>query len=216
MSHRFATLLALLTLGGCGSDDFDSGSGSKTLLVNATVDYEGGGAAARVTVRRAGNDVTDATVKIFGEGDELALHHDGDGVYRGNLAGWQGSYALKVTAGPNGEDHLTASVTAPDPPVLTRPEPGIAFDVRAAEGGMVDVRWSGDHAMRIRVRTKEYDPGFTEDGGRVLIASTYFKEDRQELRLDRENFVDLAGGAPGSKLTVSFESKTDLIILNPF
>jgi hypothetical protein len=216
MSYRIAILVAV-SLGSCGDDDdFDPGRGSGTLLVSAAVEYEGGGASARVSVVRAGNGVGDATVRVFGGDEEISLRHDGGGIYRGSLAGWRGRYALSVSAGPDGEDHLTASLAAPDPPVLTQPAPGIAFDPRLAEGGMVEVRWSGDRAMRIRVRTNDYDPGFTDDAGRVLIASTFFEEDRQELRLERENHVDLAGGAPGSRLTTSIESKHQLIILNPF
>lgn len=203
-------------IGACGDDGTSAGRGSQTLLVDAQVDYEDGGASARISVRRAGQSVGDAIVTLRSELGDVALVHEGNGVYRGRQAGWMGLYGIVVRAGANGADHLDGALAAPEPAVLIRPTPDVAFDPHLAERGVIELAWAGDRADRIRVKTKEYDPGYVDDQGSVLVSNTYFIESHQEVSLRRENAVVLAGGTPGSELRARVETKTELNLLNPF
>lgn len=214
MNERFSFVLlcASVALFACGSDSgdvgTDPGDGSRTLLVEADVAHDGGAAKLSVRVRRAGADVTDAIVMADGEFGEVALAHVGNGEYRAVQAGWASWYGIRVEAG---QDWLEGAIESPEPALLRSPEG--AFDPHA--GPVVTLAWSGELAHRVRVRSKDFE-WEGPDEGRLDVPSTIFVEPSQELEIRRENFTPLAGGAPGSSLSSRIESKTDLIVVNPF
>lgn len=209
--------LALTVLAACGGDDDvdgNAGDGSGTLLVNAEISSDGEDAEISVDVSRDGQDIADADVLVgVDEGDDLVLVHVGDGEYRADHAGWSGSYSIEVTAG---DDWLDGSLDAPSLPVITDPSPIEAFDPHEAEDGVVVVVWDGDGAaMSARVRTRDFE-WEGEDTGTIEVPATVFEEEDQEVEVRRQNEIALEGGAPGSSLSVSSQSKTDLIVVNPY
>jgi len=208
--RRMLMLLAICA--GC-ADDTDAGGGTRTLSVRASVEEEGGNAHFRVDVERAGADVTDAVVVMSSALGDVTLIHAGGGVYLATGAGWSGSYALMVNAG---EDSLHGSIATPASPSLLAPAPSVAFDPHLADRGVVVVRWSGDHAMSVQVKTKDFEYGPAPDEGSVTIPAAMFVEDVQKIEIERENEIALAGGIAGSTLSARTQSKTDVIVVNPF
>lgn len=216
---RFANLafLAAAFLAACGGDDFGNsvGSGTRTLLVDGEVSYEGGGAQMRVTVLRAGQPVLDASVTMESDLGLITLAHQGGGEYTGVQAGWGVGYALAVDAG---DDSLRGSVDAPDPVRIESPDPTVAFDPHTVDGGLVHVVWAGDRATQARVKTKDFDMLLAPDEGEIDIPATFFQDDTQDIEIERRNLVDLGsgGGAPGSSLSAEYKDKVRVIVTNPF
>ncbi|HEU5059884.1 MAG TPA: hypothetical protein VFU21_25310 [Kofleriaceae bacterium] len=214
----FATALPLAAA--CGGDDDvagpvdgESGDGTGALLVRAHIDSDEGGAEIEVSVERDGQDVTDAEVVIGTDGADVVLDWDGEeGRYRGFDGEWSGWYSIEVTAG---DDWLDGGLEAPDRPTLIAPDPSEAFDPHQAEDGVVVVTWDGDLAMSVRVKTKDFEWSGADEGG-LEIPAVMFEDEEQEIEIDRENEIDLAGGAPGSALSVETGAKARLIVLNPY
>ena len=217
MTSKVVRVMAVAWLWACGGDDdtfvdSDPGDGSGTLRVEASIENDGDGGDFQVRVDRAGEDVNDADVVIsYVDGDEtLALEGGGD--YRGGHAGWSDSYAIDVTAG---DDWLDGAIEAPELPELVEPSPTEAFDPHDAEDGVVVVSWDGAAAMSVRVKTKDFE-WQGDDTGSLEIPATAFEEEDQEIEISRRNSIDLAGGSPGSELTVSAKTKLRLIVVNPY
>ncbi len=200
----------------CGSDGggTDPGGGTITLQVEGDFEYGRGDQATdlSVRVRRDGVDVTDATVVVSNDLGELTLVHAGGGDYVGVQPGWGSYYALRVTAG---EDSLHGSIDAPALVDITSPDATVALDPQTADGGVVIVRWSGDLAEEIWVKTKDFDYR-GEDKGRLEIPATVFQDNDQDLEVGRQNRVVLAGGVAGSRLSAECDDKVTLIVVNPF
>jgi len=212
----FAFILPLATA--CGDDDVagpvdgESGDGTGALLVRAHIDSEEGGAELDVSVERDGQEVNDAEVVIGTDGADVLLERDGDGRYRGFDGEWSGWYTIEVTAG---DDWLDGGLEAPDRPSLIDPDPSEAFDPHQAEDGVVMVTWDGDFAMSVRVRTRDFEWSGADEGG-VEVPAVMFEEEEQEIEISRENEIDLAGGAPGSSLSVETGARTRVIVVNPY
>src|SRR5262245_23967722 len=138
----FASLLVVL---GCGDDSGnDSGGGTGTLLVTASISMqEGGDSDIDVRVRRAGTSVLDALVRISSGRGDVGLIHDGFGVYRGTQNGYGGTYRLSVLSGT---DELHGAIEAPQAAVLRTPDPTKVLDPRAEADGVVTVSWGGERA----------------------------------------------------------------------
>lgn len=208
------SFLFVMVTAACGSDgsSTDPGSGTKTLVVEAKIDYEAG-ADIDVHVRRAGADVVDAVVKVTSNLGNLTLTYDGGGTYKGNQAGWAKYFAIEVTAGP---DALEASIAAPQPALLTQPDIRVPFDAQQAEA--VLFRWDADRADLVRIKTEKFEtlPEYVEDTGSYMIQATAFVKDEQEVKLKRRNSLTLAGGAPGSTLTAEFEDEFTVLVSNPY
>lgn len=217
-THLRVLALFLPLAAACGDDDVagpvdgDRGDGSGALLVRAHIDSDEGGADFDVEVTRDGQDVSDAEVVIGTDDRDVVLNYDGDGDYVGGDDIWSGYYTIEVTAG---DDWLDGGLEAPDRPNIVDPDPAEAFDPHDAEDGVVVVTWDGDLAMSVRVRTRDFEWSGADEGG-VEIPAVMFEEEDQEIEISRENEIDLAGGAPGSLLSVEREATTDLIVVNPF
>jgi phage tail sheath gpL-like len=209
------TLVALVGAPACGSDSAtDPGTGTQTLAVQGTMtrNADDDTASLHVNVQRAGVRVDDAMVTVHSERGDVTLTHDGSGDYVGVQAGWAGSYRLEVAAGA---DRLEGSIRAPELMTLLSPDPTTAIDAHAAVNGVVTLRWSGEAADSIRVRSKDFDYEGTDEG-HVDMAAAQLKESSQEVELRRENSVALAGGVPGSTLSASCRGNFTLIVVNPF
>ena len=206
-----AVLLTSLTA--CGGDGTSAGTGTRTLLVTASINDHDGNASVRVTVERAGRTVTDAAVTIEGDRAGTALVQTDSGTYAATLPGWAGVYTLRVASGP---DHLEGSIVAPQPAPITAPTPTVAFDPHLAPGGLVQLRWAGALADTVEVKSKEFEWGPTADPGQLTIAATVFIESSQEVKVSRQNSTPLAGGVAGSVLTAGLTTTTDLLVLNPY
>lgn len=209
------TLLGVVGAAACGSDSgTDPGTGTHTLAVQgqASRDAENDTASLRVSVQRAGVRVSDAVVTMRSELGDVTLTLDGNGDYVGEQAGWASNYRLEVTAGT---DRLSGAIHAPEVMTLLSPDPTVAIDAQAAVNGVVTLRWSGESADSIRVKSKDFEYQGTDEG-HVDMAAAQLKESSQELELRRQNSVSLAGGLPGSTLSASCRSNFTLIVVNPF
>jgi hypothetical protein len=198
----------------CGSDGSatNPGTGTKTLVVEAKIDYEAG-ADFDVRVRRAGQDVTDAVVTITSNRGEVLLTHDGGGDYIGAQTGWGNYFALDVKAGP---DALEGSIAAPQSVTLVQPDMRVPFDARQAES--VRFRWDAEPADFVRIKTEKFEtvPEYVEDTGSYMIVATAFVDTEQDVKIKRRNSVALAGGLPGSTLTADYEEKFQVLVTNPY
>lgn len=201
-----------LVCAGCGGTGNDPGDGSHTLEVHANVDIHDGGADFQVTVRRGAQDVSDATVVMTSGAGKAPLSADPKGHYHGNQSGASSYYAIDVKAG---NDWLNGSVAAPDPAPVTSPDPTKAFDPHAAPNGSVVLVWAGTTAGTVRVTTKDYHwQGL--DKGQLTIPATEFKDDHQDVNVQRTIQVPLAGGTSGSTLSAGVDTQTTLAVANPY
>jgi hypothetical protein len=211
-------LCALGLLAACGDDGGgnDSGGGSQTLLVQGSVgwDDEDGVAGMHVSVLRNGAGVNDATVTFRSDLGEVTLVRatDKNGEYYGSQVGWAGAYRLDVSAG---EDSLYGSIAAPEQMTLVSPESTEAIDAHALPDGVLTLRWSGDAADTIRVRSADFEYEGVDEG-HVDMPAIMLKESSQELRLRRDNSIGLAGGVDGSTLSASCGNDYTLIVVNPY
>jgi hypothetical protein len=176
------------------------------------VDHEDGAARIVVDVRRGGERVADAVVSVENDIGGMTLELDADGDYGGTQVGWGQGFFVRVEAG---EDYVEGTIAAPGVAELTSPDPTQAFDPHADEDGMIRVAWTGTLADEVSVKTKEFEWSGA-DTGEVLVPATLFVETSQEIKIRRENWVVLAGGAPGSQLAARSERKADVIVANPY
>ena len=206
--------LASICLVACGDGGVrsDPGGGTGTLLVRADVEVDGEGAGLRVTVDRNGQDVDDALVTIRSDGGDVTLPLVGGGEYRAEQAGWNDWYDLEVRAG---DDWLDGGIETPDLPIITDPSGDAPLDPHTVDGGQVRVAWTGEDAMTARVRVGDFEDRGADDG-EVMVPATAFNDGEMEISVRRENAVDLAGGASGSRLTAQADADARIFVTNPF
>jgi hypothetical protein len=208
-----ASTLALLAACGSNNGNTDPGGGSGTLLVLASASSEGGNAQFRVVVSKLGAAVSTATVVVTSDLGTTTLVQQPLGVYTGLGAGWAHSYTVTVTSG---DDNLHGTIDAPVAAIITAPNPAVAFDPHAAANGVVTIKWSGDAADTASVHTDNFDWGPEMDPGQLVVASSIFIDTSQDFRVDRQNKTILAGGIAGSQLTATIDTRTTLLVTNPF
>jgi hypothetical protein len=225
-------LLALVWFGvclaSCGTDDSglgrtNTGSGTGTLFVRATVDYESEDNVTRlaVDVGKGGQDLSGARVRITSDLGSLDLDSDGEGKYRARQFGWSGAgYVLEVVVvDANGKktDELWGSLTAPVRVEITSPDLTRPIDARMLPNDALVLAWKGPPSDRAEIRTKEFQPQpFSPDPLSVVIPASMFRESVQKLEVERQSSVALAGGLPGSTLTAQYRLKTSVIVQNPY
>jgi hypothetical protein len=108
-------------------------------------------------------------------------------------------------------------VVAPDPVRVTAPDLTRVVDARALPNNVLVLTWAAPGAESARVKLKDYDSGArTPDPLRVDIPATSLKEQADDLEIRRSNSIALAGGLPGSELSVEYKLKTTLFVMNPF
>ncbi|RMH41229.1 MAG: hypothetical protein D6689_11600 [Deltaproteobacteria bacterium] len=206
---------------GGGSGD-DLGSGTQTLVVTAAIEADNQIPNATdvndfttsfdVRVRRAGQDVADATVTVTSAAGAVTLAYSGDGRYRGAQVGYHEVYRLDVVAGD--DDVTGARVDGPDIHVITAPQPG-ALVPRSAD---LVVEWARDETAEVaEIETKEMDKVAIDDTGTFTVPAAILNQDDSEIKDDevriwRTNRLSPAGGAGGSSLSVTVRNEIDVLV----
>lgn len=192
------------------------GGGTKTLFVKAQAQSDGSsdGSWMALEIRdgsSSGSLITDAVVVLRGDKTgEFTLPWQGvnwgdfkAGSYFKSGLAWDSGWSLEVR---RGNDRLDARLEAPGMTVITEPIGGTTY--RRVDGVPLTVKWkddSGHRAMRVRVTLDKagFDRTLTEDP--VLLAiepNLLTAEDKEKVRVERWNEVELAGGTAGSSFKV--------------
>ncbi len=206
---RPLTLLSLVLLSACGATN--PGGGTRTLHVVARFESNGStpGTWARVTVRQGsgnGDHVANAEVALRGGrlGRQVLAFDDNARQYRLDDFAWDDALRLEVS---RGEDFLDGAIEAPGFTVITRPVAGTTY--RRADGPPLVVEWSDSmnrRAARVQVRLDKagIDTTLPQDGLELRVEPGELKvDDKEKVRVERSNQVDLAGGLPGSQLSAT-------------
>jgi hypothetical protein len=213
---RHILLASLVAACGATAPSSDPGTGTKTLLVTGHVDAEDGNATVSIHVERAGSPLATAAVTMSSElNAQTTLSSQGGGDYGATLPGWAESYHLVVSADA---DHLDGTIAAAANAPVLAPAPTVAFDPHNAPQGVVTVAWGGAAADTVHIKTKDFDYGPQAEpaASELAIAATVFTDTAQDIEIDRANSVDLAGGIAGSNLTSSNQTKTTVLVANPY
>ena len=202
----------LLTSAACGGVSTDPGDGSRTLEVRADIELKSTYADFEVRVRRDGDNVPDARVRIFSDLGDTELIYDGGGDYEGRQSGHARWYEVDVEVG---DDWLYGTVVAPEPARVVDPDPHEPWRPREADDGVVWISWSGRLADRVRVETYEFE-WEGEDRGELGIPATAFQDREDEIEIRRRNETPLIGGVSSSRLRVTAETETSIAIVDPY
>jgi hypothetical protein len=172
-------------------------------------------------VKKAGANVDGARVHLASVLGAVDLDRVGGGAYRGAQRGWaQSGYSLEVTIlDGTGQvtDALAGTLAAQVALRITSPDMTKPIDARMLIGGALLLTWAGPAADRTEVHTKDFHPQpFQPDPLQLSIPATVLQERTQELDITRESSVALAGGSPGSRLTVQYHDHLAMIVTSPF
>ncbi|MBN1961803.1 MAG: hypothetical protein JW841_12735 [Deltaproteobacteria bacterium] len=198
----------------------DSGSGTRTLLVQARAQYAvSGGNQTNVTVSvadRDGTEITDATVEITDgkNGQRYSIPHQNNGLYYINIENYRRRLRLHVRSGDN---ELSAKLEGPGPHVIDYPKAGAIR--RSRLGNKFKVEWSTEDGIRAdeveislrhgpEVNSKD-DSGFNDD----ISMSQLTETGDYRLNLTRLNRINLGGGVDNSTFTISYSVNTEFAII---
>lgn len=205
----------------CGADapTDDPGSGTRTLLMRATVVAAPNLIDARMatdfqtvfTVRLtlAGQTVSTGTVAITSQTGKVPLTFR-DGVWRGSAPSYDETYTIDAI---HGDDRIEGvRLDGPDIQIITAPLQGATIDANVG----VTVTWKrerpADHTQLIvdpEYPVKIPDTGRYDLGPYVLRADN--RQSRQNtIHLIRTNTVEPAGGVSGSQFDVQIENEVDV------
>ncbi|MBI3179547.1 MAG: hypothetical protein HYZ27_07780 [Deltaproteobacteria bacterium] len=197
-------LLWLLAATGCGYTD--SGSGSRTLEVEATLTYDenDGDTQADVRVKKEGQHLAGATV-VFEDGEDGEQFEltDVGNRYRDTFGGYHRRMELIIE---KGSDYLTAKLEGPGPFTLDEPK-NTSIDL----GDDVEVRWKtldGIEADWVLIELKQgsYRKRGNDSSGKHVIPGDAFEASPdEEIQVTRAMEVNLEGGSAGSLLTSEYE-----------
>lgn len=215
MKHSLAALAFAVLASSCGLTS--PGGGTGTLFVSARLTSDGStsGSNARVTVREGsagGELVKNAEVAIRGGalGRTLVTWDDARDQYRLEGFTWVEGFRLEVI---RGRDQLDGSLEAPGATLITDPIFNTTY--RRDAGPPLVIRWkdsrnAGAASTQLRMDKANIDrtipPGAFE---LVVQQSELVVSDKEKIRLERSNKIELAGGAPGSELSVSTEHSVE-------
>ncbi|PZR08366.1 MAG: hypothetical protein DI536_24605 [Archangium gephyra] len=212
---RCALALFAMCVSACG---FSSpGGGSKTLYVVAHMSGDGSfnGSRARVTVRggsERGEAMREAEVAIRGGtlGRTLIPWDEDREEFRLDSFTWVPGVRLEVV---RGDDWLDGAIDVPGATLITNPIADSTF--RRADNVPLVVRWRdefGTVAQDTRVRFDKADIEKTAVRGSlefVVPPNDLRVDDKEKVRVQRSNEIQLEGGAPGSVLTASSEHEIE-------
>lgn len=192
----------LILAGGCSVTS--SGSGSSTLYVEAETKGKPDSTELTVLVRRNGDPVEGANVYVEdADGAVVArsLEPKG-GKYEERYPGYVRRLKLTITAG---EDELSAGLEGPLPHLITNPPAGAI--VLRGDAEVLTVEWSADApADRVIVKAKDLDEiAIDGDPGEYALPVAGLKDGDQDVRVQRETSVELAGGVQGSIWRARYE-----------
>ncbi|MBI5509948.1 MAG: hypothetical protein HY903_14425 [Deltaproteobacteria bacterium] len=210
----------LLLAAGCGYTD--SGSGSNTLEVIATVEYraDDNSTRAEITVNKSGAKVEGAQVVLTDgdSGDEFAIAQQNNGnntVYRNEISGYHRKMALKVASG---SDELTGQLEGPGPHIISNPDNSEILD-RNSMGDTFEVRWTTEDGIRadeitIRFNQGDFETTISNDNGKYSVPTTKLNAQNDEVRVTRRNRTKLSGGILASSLEISYRVENSVIVQN--
>lgn len=201
--RAFFLLLLAPATPACGSKT-DRGSGSETLFTRVEVGGTPDGTTVEVELKLRGNPVVGANVVVTNDDSKgtATLESLSAGLYRTSLAGYARVLAIRITSGA---DTLEAALEGPSPHVITRP-PNNAI-VRRADFEVLKVEWAADDpADRVEVEPEGAETiSLDGDAFEAEIPLGPLKNREQRLGVTRENSVDLAGGAAGSRMRTRYK-----------
>ena len=208
-NHRGASIISSLVIAFASSAcvQTNSGSGSETLYTICNVDARADNTQLSVSLTNRGNSVIGANVVVIDRTTERSLNLEGgqrsDGYrYEGVFSGYAQIIQLKITSG---EDQLEAQLVGPSKHELTRP-PNDSI-VRRGSFDSLTVDWEADDsADRVRIRVDDGNPvTLEEDEFTADIPISDIQNGAHVIEVERENEVDLAGGASGSIMRIRYK-----------
>ncbi len=201
----------------------DPGSGSKTLQVEASAEYEVGD-SDRMRVTVTVHDKDDAPVEWAivelrdgKTGEIITAEYESEGVYRASMSAYRRRLELRVESSG---DELTAKLEGPGPHRILDPKAGAMN--RASFGPNLRVKWAttdGIRADEVRLRVhgqRAVERVLTEDGGSYdgIAISELPSVGDYRLTVERVNVVELAGGIAGSVFTIHYNVNVDFSLIN--
>ncbi len=193
------------------------GGGSGTLFVTARLTSDGStsGSSARVTVRAgssSGELVKNAEVAIRGGslGRTLVSYDDAKNEYRLDSFTWVEGFRLEVI---RGNDRLDGAIEAPGATVITDPISNTTY--RRADGPALAIRWKDARGSNANTTQLNLDKAKIDRAIAVgvidvrLQPSELVVTDKERVRVERSNQVQLAGGATGSTLSAGTEHEIE-------
>jgi len=184
-----------------------SGSGSETLYTICEVDARADNTQLSVSLKNRGNSVIGANVLVIDRTTERNLNLEGgergDGYrYEGVFSGYAQIIQLKITSG---EDELEAQLVGPSPHEITRP-PNDAI-VRRGSFDSLTVNWDADDAAdKVIIRVNEENPLILDDDEFTAdFPISDLQNGAHSIGVERENSVELSGGAAGSVMRIRYK-----------
>jgi hypothetical protein len=212
-------MAAALLATACGGSE-DPGTGTKTLLVTASIQAENQvpnasssndfNVSIEVLVRKDNLPVSNAQVDITPEGGDAITLTEGDilkGRYTGSRVGLAASYALDVEAGA--DNIKDATLDSPGVHTFTAPTLGQVVPANAD----FQIQWSRESEADVAsIKTKQLGDTDVQDTGSFPLAATNLQGDQDkqkddEVILTRESRVGLTGGVGGSELEISIRNQ---------
>lgn len=211
-----ALLLTLAVLASsCGLTSPGGGTGTFFVTARLTSDGSTAGSRARVTVRRGsstGDLVKDAEVAIRGGalGRTLVPYDDQRDQYRLESFTWVEGFRLEII---RGNELLDGAIEAPGATLITEPISDSTY--RRAAGPPLLIRWrdgrnASASSTRLRLDKANIDRSIPAGVSEVRIDPNELSvSDKEKVRLERSNEVNLAGGVAGSVLSASTEHEIE-------
>jgi hypothetical protein len=202
------TLLVTLVVLASSCGLTSPGGGTGTLFVTARLSSDGStsGSRARVTVRAGspnGDLVKNAEVALRGGslGRTIVPYEDGKDQYRLDAFSWVEGFRIEII---RGTDQLDGSIEAPGATLITDPISDSTY-TRAAGPPLIihwkDARNSVANTTQLHLEKANIDRSIPPGVYEVQVDQAELRVDKEKVRVERSNEVNLAGGVPGSVLS---------------
>lgn len=196
--HRPIVALALAagSLVACSTNDAGTGSGTLTTRFEITGSATSTAFEAQVSLGGAPVSNANVFVRNVDTGETFTLTGSAGGLYRATARGYVRTVELRVTSG---DDHLEATLEGPSPHVVSRP-PNDAR-VRRAGSTVLDVEWDADApAELVEVSVGATTVTAEGDAFAAELPLAPLANGEHTLTVTRQTSIELAGGAPGSRM----------------